>query len=350
MPVYPLKLTIGVTNRCNMRCRICNVWRMYEEEPEKARLEMSLGDYRRLFSSLDNGRLLYLEFTGGEPFLREDIGDILVSAAEEVGSLRLCAVTTNGSLPGLVSSRVADVLRRLPAGVGLTVGVSIDGVAEAHDSLRGRRGAYADAVETYRSLRGISQRDPRLTPHVSYTISGGNAGGFEEFYRGLHEETGASIMSVSVSFEQEGHLYNVSSRQGSQLGGASRDIAFYLKELSGVCGGSSVVDHFRRAFYGHYVGGIQPFLDGRWAYSCAALTLSAYIDAYGDMYPCVVWGEKIGNVRESGFEGLWFSNARKELLRRVRCGGCPGCWTPCEAQPSMLLDPVGSVAAVLRAR
>ena len=111
-----------------------------------------------------------------------------------------------------------------------------------------------------------------------------------------------------------------------------------------------MVDHFRSTFYDHYAGGILPFQEGRWAYSCAALILSAYVDAYGDMYPCVVWGERIGNVRDRGFEELWFSNVKTELLQKIRRGGCPGCWTPCEAQPSMLLDLVGSVAAVLRAR
>ena len=65
---------------------------------------------------------------------------------------------------------------------------------------------------------------------------------------------------------------------------------------------------------------------------------SCFIDAYWNLFPCSIWDEKVGNLRESGFDlgGLWESARRKELRKNVADENCPHCWTPCEAYPTLL--------------
>jgi len=90
----PFVLGLAVTDRCNLRCRHCRVWRRHAPHMPLSRIE----DILRRFHARGS-RLLYLE--GGEPYLWRDgprrLGDI-VDLARKLGYLRV-HVYTNGTLP-----------------------------------------------------------------------------------------------------------------------------------------------------------------------------------------------------------------------------------------------------------
>ena len=71
---------------------------------------------------------------------------------------------------------------------------------------------------------------------------------------------------------------------------------------------------------------------------CTALSSSCFIDAYWNLYPCSIWDEKIGNLREAGFDlqAMWDGQRRRELRDDVVGERCSHCWTPCEAYPTIL--------------
>lgn len=119
------KLDLNVTNLCNLRCVHCCF-----KSGEKCYEEMSLEQIRRLlidFKKLGGTRI---DVTGGEPFMRRDILDILELAVQELG-LRVELVTNSLLLN-------EGILRRL-ASLGLPeMAVSIDGsTAERHAQIRG---------------------------------------------------------------------------------------------------------------------------------------------------------------------------------------------------------------------
>lgn len=68
----PIFCTIKVTNRCNLRCRMCSVWRHSNKEKE-----MSLEQFRELSSILKKLNITIVNLGGGEPFLREDLTEIV---------------------------------------------------------------------------------------------------------------------------------------------------------------------------------------------------------------------------------------------------------------------------------
>jgi MoaA/NifB/PqqE/SkfB family radical SAM enzyme len=86
---------------------------------------------------------------------------------------------------------------------------------------------------------------------------------------------------------------------------------------------------------------------GRSPLPCSALSTSCFIDAYWNLFPCSIWDEKIGNLRESAFDlaNLWNSSKRIELRRDVKNENCPHCWTPCEAYPTVLSNLARAVTA-----
>ncbi len=72
---------------------------------------------------------------------------------------------------------------------------------------------------------------------------------------------------------------------------------------------------------------------------CTALSSSCFVDAYWNLYPCSIWDEKVGNLRENGVRSaraLGRATGAGELREDVVGERCSHCWTPCEAYPTIL--------------
>lgn len=122
----PLSVSYTVTNRCNKKCAYCKVWDTKEKE---LGTEEALG----VIDELGAMGCQRLGLTGGEPLLREDIGE-LIAQAKKNGIFT--GLVTNGSL---VPKRIEEI-RALDL-----LQVSLDGPEEAHDKHRGR-GTYKEAI------------------------------------------------------------------------------------------------------------------------------------------------------------------------------------------------------------
>jgi MoaA/NifB/PqqE/SkfB family radical SAM enzyme len=162
----------AVTYRCDSRCRNCNIWRM----PAPKRGELSLSEIGEIFER--NAEFLSgvrsIQITGGEPFLRRDLPQVIAAVRS---SLPRCSfwIPTNGLSPDLVGEATEDILGGLK-GRGLGVSVSLDGVGETHDAMRGVEGSYRLALATLEKLNNLRGDYPALRVSVGMTISEDNRG------------------------------------------------------------------------------------------------------------------------------------------------------------------------------
>ncbi|MBM4442256.1 MAG: radical SAM protein [Candidatus Rokubacteria bacterium] len=172
-PGGPDRLTIFLTNQCNMKCAHCFI---VKEVQPKLEL-MSLDDYRRLFRSV-RGRVAQVLLTGGEPTLRDDFVDIVLAASRE-GRIPTVSVFSNGLRPDALVTQLAAVLDG--SDVRINVQTSIDGLASFHDVNRRVPGAYRRAVEAIAKVAALGARYPgRLGRVVTATaISRQNLGELE---------------------------------------------------------------------------------------------------------------------------------------------------------------------------
>jgi len=337
----PFRLNIAVTYLCNLRCKICNIWKIYEESPDLARDEMRSDEYAPLFESVSND-LLWLGLTGGEPFLKEDLVDIIHLAASRSRNLQILELTTNGFSERNTEKKVSEILEEVDVPF-ITVGVSLDGPPSMHEHLRGRKEAWSRAIATYKRLCEISSSHPNLSPHISYTISRHNAGRLLDFLKVLAEEgIETETDSISVAIEHTGHLYhNENSEKGSLFYGTNTDIRFLLSR-TGISRSvtKGIVEVGKHLFKKMFLVSATDFLrkPDKMVIPCAALFCSCFIDPFGFVYPCSIYGEKLGNVRETGFNDIWHSHTANRLRKSIKEGRCPNCWSPCEAEPSFLLS------------
>jgi Fe-coproporphyrin III synthase len=86
---------------------------------------------------------------------------------------------------------------------------------------------------------------------------------------------------------------------------------------------------------------------------CTAMSSSCFIDAYWNLFPCSIWNEPIGNLRDAKMDlrALWQTERARFLRQEVVEERCSHCWTPCEAYPTILGNLAkAAVAPVTRAR
>jgi MoaA/NifB/PqqE/SkfB family radical SAM enzyme len=335
---FPIKLTVGLTYRCQSRCNYCNIWKYYEHNPELVEDEVKTGLHLKTIEDLKDD-LVWIEFTGGEPFLRNDIAEIVSFAMNSTG-VAVVGITSNGLDQKLVLRKTREMLSQSKK-KRLVVGISIDGDPETYQRARGING-FNLAMQTFLGLKQLASSYKNLRPHIAYTINSFNCGNFPSFYRFMSEEHEASVSDISFAVEHpSGYYFRDKSTTSQETAETFKekaidDIAFVnrLRHRQKLKYSNPVT-----LFYDYYLKRVQAYFENpcKQVIPCRACKSSAYVDPYGNVYPCTMWKEILGNLRRESFRSIWNSEKRKTVAETVRLGKCPNCWTPCEAQPSWLL-------------
>ncbi len=143
----------NASRRCNLSCMHCYSDSHDRDYPG----ELTTDEGRRLLDELSAFGIPTVIFSGGEPLLRPDVFEL---AAHAKGLGLRCVLSTNGTL---ISSQVARKIKE--AGFSY-VGISLDGIGPVHDKIRGKKGAYQEALAGLRRCRDEGVRvGLRFTVH-----------------------------------------------------------------------------------------------------------------------------------------------------------------------------------------
>ncbi|MCX5706109.1 MAG: radical SAM protein [Candidatus Omnitrophica bacterium] len=320
-PGFPYKLTFAITYRCNLRCQTCRIW-----EKEK-REELSVSDIELFFKR--NSRFNWVDFTGGEIFLRKDLVDIIRVAIENSRYLYLLHFPTNGYLTRKIVSEVKEILNFKTTLFVVTV--SLDGPPALHDTLRGINGAWLNAIETFKGLKTL--KDKRFKVYLGMTLSKYNSGLVKETYQKTKERIPAiSYNDFHFNIAQtSNHFYKNADVDLGVDKGLIKDIKEIIKEEK-IFSAIKFLEYIYQKLSSKYIETKRPPV------VCKALSASVFLDPYGDVYPCSIWSEKIDNLRDFDFDlkKIWDSKDIKKIRHRITNRECPGCWTPCEAYQAIL--------------
>ncbi|NUU21879.1 MAG: radical SAM protein [Streptomycetaceae bacterium] len=155
----PQEISLQLTYRCNLRCDHCYQWndqgffREFSSAKQRTELDVAVVE-RVLHATADQRSKLFL--WGGEPLMHSRFGDIAALIARYPRTVNMC---TNG----LLLERNLDHL--LTIGDGLNLLVSLDGMPEQHEALRGR-GTFARTVKNMRTLLEL-QKEGRFGGEIS---------------------------------------------------------------------------------------------------------------------------------------------------------------------------------------
>jgi len=303
--VLPRKLRLAVTSRCNARCSMCNAWQRPLEK------ELSLKDYEALFEQNTQflRKIKHISFTGGEPTLREDLVQIvrIASSSHPTASIN---INTNGLLVERTTTFAQQILRFRDQATFI---VSLDGIGEAHDHVRGIPGAFEKATSTIDNLLNLKQqaRPKRLSVEVNFTATNTN---YDQFPRILALCRDKSVR-LNLVVPMPGVLYRSDSASSTLGTQQARKLASTLAPLQ-----AENYD-LRRAI-------LLDLLTGKGRqFDCWAGRLLVFIDANGDVYPNSSCPQefRLGNITTKPHQLkkiLESPDAQKVIAKTRKCRAC----------------------------
>ncbi len=303
---YPTDVSIITTYRCQMRCKMCDIW----ENPTDKKLEITAKELEIL------PKFKFVNITGGEPFVRRDLEDIVDVMYKKSDRIVI-------STSGWHTDRIIKMAKKFP---NIGIRVSIEGLAQKNDDLRGRDGSFDRAMRLLLTLKEMGVKD------IGYgcTVSNKNSDDMLWLYK-LSRELGMEF--ATAAFHNSYYFHkddNEITNKDEVIGNFHKLIEELLKENS--------PKSWYRAFFNlgliNYIRGKPRMLP------CEAGTANFFIEPYGDVYPCNgledrYWKESMGNIRDvSSFDELWFSEQAEKVRGLVR--SCPkNCWMVGTAAPVM---------------
>lgn len=302
----PSDVSIITTYRCQMRCKMCEIW----GNPTDKLREITAKDLEIL------PEFKFVNITGGEPFVRRDLEDIV-----EVMMKKAPRVVISTS--GWHTERIVKLAEKFPT---IGIRVSIEGLSEKNDELRGRRGSFDRGLRVLLTLKEMGVKD------IGYgcTVSNQNSVDMLWLYK-LSRELGVEF--ATAAFHNSYYFHkgdNEITNKAEVIANFHTLVELLLKENN--------PKSWFRAFFNlgliNYIRGNPRMLP------CEAGSANFFIDPHGELYPCNgleqrYWKESMGNIREAAsFSEIWNGTQAKKVRELVRT--CPkNCWMVGTAAPVM---------------
>jgi MoaA/NifB/PqqE/SkfB family radical SAM enzyme len=336
MRVRPEVVTFLVTLRCNLKCQMCDVWKI-EDYPE-----MKLDQIDQIFSDL--GRLSVVRLSGGEPFLRKDMAEI-ISIVRKRSNPEYIQINTNG----MVQGRVLSTLETVDCS-NIHIKVSIDAMDETHDEVRGVEGSFNKTVDTLKQL--VEMRD-RLGFYLGvHQVIMRNTLDHIAPLRALCNDLGLDLISEfaldnQVLYEPSFEIDKVDQEMKTFDGLTPDEVERAFSHMQTESDDDDLPERLMRRYY--LKGARNRLLRGIAEPNppCVALGSHLRIMPDGNVPVCMYKPMVAGNLVEEGFAALWRSK-RTDELREAEVRSCAGCWVGCEVQPNAIFS--GDIARALFSR
>jgi MoaA/NifB/PqqE/SkfB family radical SAM enzyme len=308
----PMNLTISVSYRCNSRCKTCNVWQRPNDD-------FTLEEYEKTFASVGHAAY-WFTFSGGEPTLRKDLPE-MVELAYRYCRPGIINIPTNGIQDKIIPARIERVLQAAPTSE-VIINLSLDGVGEKHDIVRGVKGNFERAMRTYAGLKALKGRYKNFTLGVHTVISNFNIDEFDNIYNFVHNELKPDSFITEIA-EERVELDTVGmgitpplQKYEPVINRLQDDIR--KTEFNGV---SRITQSFRDRYYDIVK---RTLVEKRQIIPCLAGIASAQIAPNGDVWTCCIRAESVGNLRDHDYDfgATWRTTKADELRRSIKAGEC----------------------------
>ena len=153
--ISPTVLHVNATLRCNTKCTMCNIWEL------KATDALSIEQLDKIFADPVYRRIEYIILAGGEPTLRNDLPEMVEIMHKHMPRLKKLMIASNVINRASVQKQYPRIARYCHTHkIRLTLGVSLDGVGEMHDKVRGVPGAFDMVMENVKFMQDLQKEVP----------------------------------------------------------------------------------------------------------------------------------------------------------------------------------------------
>ncbi|ANV84729.1 radical SAM protein [Picosynechococcus sp. PCC 7003] len=305
-PMKPTAISMMANDVCNSRCQMCLIWQ------QKKDFEVSPEDLAQIFSDPLFTHVQNIGITGGEPTLRTDLPELFKVACTTLPQLSSASMITNAIIEDIVKQRVlecADICNHY--GKGFSVSVSLDGIGEVHDTVRGRKNNFDSAINVIQYLR-----DQGIKVTFGCTITHSNAPYIDELldYAKQEEITGtfrvAEYIDRLYNSNQTNFIRNFDKKTAYHLG-----LFFFRAEHDFQT--NTAIQKTYRSIRRMLTEG-KPRTTG-----CPYHTRTVILTSRGDLLYCSPKSPIIGNTLKESAAQLYYQNLnkRQEIIKN-HCDDC----------------------------
>ena len=293
-------INISLTNRCNLKCRYCDIWK------QKPKLEISLKLLEKILNSKCLDRELDITFTGGEPFLHSELF-ALTKLILSRNSKWLKTISTNGTLKDLMFSFFKKFKKFLPPDFSLHI--SIDGI-KSYVKLR-----RYPVNEVFKNISFLRKQFPNLNIKIKFLITPLN---YTEI---LPTYIWSKLQGLELKLKLVEYAYNYTNRlskpvikfSSSQRKEIIKSLQFIYKE------------RMKNTKDALFIKETINFLLGvRKKRICKVPFNRIFVFPEGNVYSCL-YEAPIGNLHKKGLDDIWNSQEALSLRKKVIQRGCNRC-------------------------
>jgi MoaA/NifB/PqqE/SkfB family radical SAM enzyme len=274
--------------------------------PSKPEEEISLETIKKL------PEMEFTNITGGEPFIRKDIKDIVRILEKKTKRI---VISTNGYF----GDRIIDLCKEFP-NVGIRI--SIEGLQESNDKIRGIKDGFEKGYGTLKKLVEMG-----------------------------HKDVGFGMTVQEMNAHDLVNLYNISDEMNMEFATATLHNSHYFRKIDNKIENKLVVSKAfedlinellkskspKKWFRGYFNHGLINYLYGnKRLLPCEMGTNGFFIDPYGDVIPCngMTAKKSMGNLNEKSWDKIWHSKQADNVRNCVE--NCDkNCWMIGSVAPAM---------------
>jgi len=329
----PIHLTFFLTKRCNSKCPYCFYLGMSDKT--KSLEELSLDEIGKISRSM--GNLLWLAFSGGEIFLRDDLVEISKIFYEN-NKPSVILYPTNGLLPEVIREKTEQILSYCKKSV-ITVKLSIDGLYEKHDMLRNTPGTFEKTIKTYSLLKDFLNKHPNFELGINTVFCSKNQDNMDEIIDYVNGMKDIRTHTISMI---RGNLADESYKKV--------DYKKYLDAIKKLEDNLKTKKSSIYRFRGARIKAAQDILqrqlihktmlEHRQQIPCYAGKLNLVLTENGDVYPCEILTKAIDNIKKYNYdmEKLIHSRKTREVINMIKDNKC-FCTHECYFMINILFNP-----------
>ncbi len=318
----PIHFDLKVTRSCNASCSFC-----YADPVFKKTNELGTKEWKKFINKFSKKKIFFI--TGGEPFIRKDVLDI-IRCIKEQGSF--CGIVTNGYI---LNTKTIENLVRSKLDLFL---FSLHGNPEINSKIMNLKGN--SNIENLKKL--VQRRGKRNKPliGINSVITSGTLNGYKEIIE-ISDKIGIDFIRFAhpnflLPKEKNVHMRESISRFGKNIQSEqyvnnnvleSKQIIDMIKRIKRIKSNVKILffpDLSLKEIENWYS---RSFKTNR---ECLYLYSSAFINELGDVYPCVFYSYKLGNITKQEISEIWNSKNYKNFRTEIKNSLLPGCNRCCK--------------------
>lgn len=297
----PRDATLAITYKCNSRCEMCSIWQI----PNPVSLALIC------FDNLSPD-LKYINISGGEPFLSPNLPEIIARIKKACPRAQLI-ISSNGYATDLISQTMVKILAIDP---NIGIRISLDGLKETHNRIRGYADFFARAMNTVDRLKEMAVKNLGF----SFTIMDSNIDDLIKIYDLSRQKD----IQLALALVQNSDIYfHKSDNRLSSVARIESALDYIIKkELAGWN-----IKHWLRAYYDY--GLRYNLTTGRRLLPSGAAFDSLFVDPSGDVYPSNLIALKMGNLKEKTLDEIWSGDLAAAVREKINKQEISESWIIC---------------------